>query len=145
MGITRNETCADLYPIVSSFMSAIGEYDVSITNNTITFPGTVFPRIVALANNTALTSETITTYNLTAPGSTDFIWTTLAGVATAADLRFFAEVSLYHLNGTTEVQTGGASWFSYQQMINFQALYDLEACAPSWRDPTPVIMTAINE
>ncbi len=67
------------------YSSAISEYEILITNDTISLPSgeaALYPRIVARANNTAVTRETIEEFDLQYSGNTggqfDVTRTTLA-------------------------------------------------------------------
>ncbi len=71
-----------------SMTSAIAEYPIMIKDQTITFPDPPsYPKIIALANNTAMTNETMSQPGNYIPDYPELKYSTLGGIAIAANFQ----------------------------------------------------------
>lgn len=146
------ETCSGhLQTVTCSLISAIAEYDVVITDGVLTFekpPSS--PKIVAFANNTAITDQTIDIKGLKVMNrGVEWIKTTLSGIAGAAYLMFGVQETI---GVWPDDPKSGAllypspSPFAFEYFANYLAWGQQgTACAPSWNDPRSDIMAALNE
>jgi hypothetical protein len=126
--------------------SSIAEYPIIIQNDIITFAEPPsYPKIIATANNTAITAQTITQ-----PGRVNLDWpslvySTLAGIAAAAGIEYAYEAYLFPVSAGQGILEGASSWFLFKHMKNFTAFLENDVCSPFWRDPRDEIMASLNE
>lgn len=126
--------------------SAIAEYPVVIHNDVITFEERPsYPKIVTTANNTAVTAETITKPGRVNPEYPSIIYTTLAGIASAAAFEYSYTAYLFPKGPGYGILMGAESWFLLKQMKNYTALLENDVCSPFWKDPRDDIMASMNE
>ena len=119
--------------------------NVIINDGVVTFadPGRA-PTIVALANNTAVTDQSVNEFGLNIMEY--FVQTTLSGIAALGNLQFHAGEGLVPLgNDEAALAAPDSSWFTFQHMSNFKAWNDNEDCAPAWTDPRNDLLAALNE
>lgn len=128
-------------------VSAIAAYDVIVTDRVITFaepPSN--PRIITRANNTAVTEETISKFDL--QKGSNWIKTTLSGIANVFNYQFSTRAGLApptNPGGPVNLDVNSMSWYLFQQIANFEAWNKFEDCAPAWNDPRDKVMAAMNE
>lgn len=126
--------------------SAIAEYDIVITNGTLTLDNAAHPRFVAWANNTAITNHTINIFNLDAGDS--WIQTTLGGIIYAFQLGFENTVTLALPDSKPRwppIVNWFSAWFLYRHITNYPQADKGSACTYAWRDPRSEIMSNLNE
>ena len=128
-----------------SYSSAIGEYRVQIQDGVVTFlepPSN--PRIVAIANNTAVTEDTIRQHDLMYPTG-GWVRTTLSGIS--ASIRIERQLN----NGLVPLVPGDTPMMTEVNALTFQHVKNWEdwskgaACAPKWKDPLPNVVALANE
>ena len=109
-------TCAG--PVITTdcfLVSAIAEYSVIIDDGILTLADAPYsPKIMARANNTAITKKTVSR-----PDSNDGhgdIFSTLAGIAVAANYEFYTSLDLVP-NAEGLTIDGALTWFSFQNMV----------------------------
>ena len=140
------KTCAGHVNITKCYMrSAIGEYTIHISNDDIiTFDEQPsYPRIVARANNTAMTQESQSQFGL-CHNQGGFCNSTLVGLSLGMAVQYGGALGFLH-NMTTDGITlleGGAAWLGFGYETNYD---DHNNCAPSWNDPRDSIMIVANE
>ncbi len=131
-------------------VSAIGEYPVHIHNGIIGFPEPPsYPRIVARANNTAVTSDTIANEGLIEP-KTGAIRTTLGGIAEVAKYSFWIVAAAVRVPGLhimeESIAAGGGTLFQLQHSIRVgSGVVGTADCLPEYADPRDDIMAVLNE
>ena len=126
--------------------SAIAEYDVLITNGTLTLTDPANPRFISWANNTAITNATIKQFELREHASSPWIKTTLGGIVSAFAYQFqVTGWGVLTKSGIMNVKTDTQSWFIYQHATNYEEFEKNKACALVFRDPRPGIMAGLNE
>lgn len=135
---------------VCYLLSAIAEYDVVITNGTISFPEPPsYPKIIEWANNTAINNETIAQYGLRYDAGSSWIRSTLSGVAEIGAYEFGTTVGLApspSAGDTPILALGGSqSWFAWKHITNFKAWDLSEQCAPAWKNPRDNVLAVLNE
>ena len=126
------------------FAPGIAEYDVRITNNTITFvepPSN--PKMLQLANNTRITNETIIQENLRVNANN--LKTALGGIAAAGATNFYTYVGLVPSSPGHNPFTTTYDRFAFDMTTNYEAWDNQTDCAPAWKDPTQQILTTLNE
>jgi hypothetical protein len=134
-------------------VSAIGEYDVEINAGIITFvEPPSYPKIVARANNTAITEETIKEFSLLNTAESrysDMPRTTLGGIANGANVAYNSMEALVMTNSDPTAQPAmypAPNQYVFQHLTNYAQLYGPDHdCAPSWKDPRDEVMAALNE
>ena len=144
-------TCAGYLNQTQCYLrSALGEYDVIVSNGSVRFaqpPSN--PRIISYANNTSITKETIAKFNLHYPGSPEWIRSTLSGIATTISYQYDTFVGLAPSlsAGDTPILASGSSqlWFPWQHIENYAAWDNGETCAPAFSDPRDNVMASLNE
>lgn len=129
-------------------VSAIGEYEVEVTDGIITFTEPPsYPRIVARANNTALTNETIVGLGLNSTMNADSINSTLSGITNSANIAFNAQVGLatYPARGGMAPGLSPApNQYVFQHITNYAQMWGPHPdCAPAWRDPRDNVMAKL--
>jgi hypothetical protein len=101
-----------------------------------------------VANNTALTDETVARYGLrannNADNSTNLVNSTLSGIGTAANIAYHIQQGLITGPGNAPNLSPAPNQYIFQQMTNFAAMSRGEACAPSWKDPRDGVMADLN-
>jgi hypothetical protein len=120
-----------------------------VTNGTITLNDPANPRFISWANNTAITPETIDTFNLQLSGWPRWIKTTLAGIVHA----FYYEFKLYGQASppgskhpdVLPINLRIDSLFRYQQVTNYEQYLNGTACSFAWKDVRPAAMAGLNE
>ena len=128
-------------------VSAIAEYPVKINDGVIIFAESAsYPKIVARANNTAVTEDTIRENGLQndkafVPG---LVKTTLSGLANGANIAYFVKEGLIPFPGGSPSIAPALNLYPFQHITNYAAMYAHE-CAPAWKDPRDEIMAAMNE
>lgn len=145
------ETCAG--PVKSThcyLRSAIADYKVVVTNDSVALQDPGNPEWVAWANNTALTEERISKHQLRESEDSSWVKTTLSGVVGA----FIAQYEL--AEGTKPPDAPGAapghlritgrqssSWFLLQHITNYEKYNNGSACSYAWKDPRPAAMVSV--
>lgn len=139
-----SQKCAG--PLVTTncyLVSAIAEYPVITKDAVISLAEIPYsPRIVAYANNTAITDETIFEYGLN--NGHGGIYSTLAGIATAANYQFFIQLELMP-SPAGFIAVGPLTWFTFEHMPGYTDIETEKYCAPKFTDPRPDVMSALNE
>ncbi|KAK5168607.1 uncharacterized protein LTR77_005916 [Saxophila tyrrhenica] len=147
-------SCVGHVNTTSCYMvSAVGEYEVEITDGVVTFAEPPsYPRIVARANNTALTDKTVADFQLAINHVDNAINTTLGGIAEGAGLAYYTNEGLVTIPGENrEVPSRpglspNPSLYTFQHITNYAEMFSSDAdCAPAWRDPRDGIMAKLNE
>lgn len=115
---------------VCSLESAVGEYNITIENNEITIENAASPRIIGIANNTAVN------HNAQPNG---YRLSTLSGVVQAAHLVWDSSIAASRANGSTDMS--GAGSHSYYL---FQGAQDQGKCG-AFRDPREEYMASLNK
>ncbi|KAL9070886.1 MAG: hypothetical protein Q9157_005662 [Trypethelium eluteriae] len=126
------------------FAPGIAEYDVRISNNTITFvepPSN--PKMLQLANNTRITNETIIQENLRVNANN--LKTALGGIAAAGATNFYTFVGLVPSSPGHNPFTTTYDRFAFDMTTNYEAWDNQTDCAPAWKDTTQQILTTLNE
>ncbi|KAL9094281.1 MAG: hypothetical protein Q9165_003421 [Trypethelium subeluteriae] len=124
-------------------VSATAEYDVTISNGNIEIEQP--PRILNVANNTRITNQTISQFNLSYEGQ-DWLQTTLGGLSIAGAIEFKTLAGLMPSMATGDTPSlTGYNAFSYKMITNENAWDDETDCAPAWKDPTAEILVALND
>jgi hypothetical protein len=133
-------------------VSAIGEYEVEITDGVISFPHSPsYPTIIATANNTALTDASVAEFNLAHEGNGG-IKTTLGGIAEIIGLAYYTDEGLVRPLGphgkiqAKPVLSPEMNMYVLQHITNFAKLIDNDGtldCAPAWRDPRDAVMAKL--
>ena len=132
-------------------VSAIGEYNVEVLNGvvTLTEPHS-YPRIIARANNTALTSKKIDDNHLKSTLIYDSVNSTLAGIAMSGNLGFIVRQGLVTFPGTPgwtpKPQLAPAlTQYALQHISNYAGLIQEPEnyCAPAWKDPRDSVMAKL--
>jgi hypothetical protein len=143
-------TCAG--PVTSThcyLRSAIAEYGVVITNETVTLKDPANPAFVSWANNTAITKETIDKFGLRQRNGSSYISTTLGGLVSAFQYEypFGGYAAPPKHPGVLDIimDNNGASWFMLQQITNYDRYNNGTDCVLAWDDPRPAVMTGLNE
>ena len=146
------ETCAGQVNTTSCFLvSAIAEYDVTITEGVLTLDAAAYPKIVATANNTAITEDTIEQLGLShGSGDKNYVKTTLSGIANAANLAFYQTEGLITFPDSNQLTLPGLApapgLYAYQHITNNDNMYGKgKDCAPAWKDPRQDVMASLNE
>lgn len=143
------ETCAGLINTTHCYLqSAIAEYEVVISNGTITLVDPANPTWVAWANNTAITNKTIDAFNLREPPGSNWIRTTLGGIVNAFYFELAILVQVYPPSPATQWPLSIAmsdTWFVYSHIKNYAQYYNNEACLYAWKDPRTSVMARLNE
>lgn len=148
-GESITKTCAGKRNITTCYLvSAVAEYRVEIANGILHFvEPPSYPRIIALANNTAITSETVERFGLIVNGT--WTRTTLSGIMIQAALKFGFTQYLAPVNGPNSrpliLLPVIQSWFAMQRMTNYLDWDNGIDCAPFWNDPRSDIMAGLNE
>lgn len=148
---TVAETCAGYVNTTwCSLVSAIGEYPVNINDGIITFAERPsYPKIIARANNTAITDDTIRQYGLrTRDSVSDDVKTTLSGVAMGANIAYFVKEGLMPQpgKGGLPALAPAPGLYPFQHITNYREMYGPDFdCAPAWKDPRDEIMASLNE
>lgn len=142
------ETCAGYVNLTECYYaSATAEYDIEITGDVISLvTAPDMPKIVGLADNTALTEESISEFGLREDGS--WIKTTLGGIMQTAYARFETRESLLPSpipGDTPQLGQFRNIWFAYTHITNYEAWDNEELCAPSWKDPRDDILASLNQ
>ena len=146
------KTCAGLVNSTHCYLrSAIAEYEVLITNETIILKDPANPRFISWANNTAVTNETIDKFDLRENAS-GLIKTTLGGIVQAfeSDLQFSGNALPRKEEdpdtpGVLMIALLRQPWFMYQQTTNYEQYNDNETCSYAWGDVRSATMAAMNE
>lgn len=126
--------------------SSIAEYPVIIQDDVIKLAEPQsYPKIVSAANNTAITARTITKPGRVNPEYPSEIYSTLAGIASAAAFEYSYTAYLFPKAPGYGILFGAESWFLLKQMRNYTAMLDNEVCSPLWQDPRDQIMASMNE
>ena len=145
------ETCIGSVNVTScSLLSAVAEYNIIITDGKIQFAEPPsYPKIVSLANNTAVTAHTISKFDLSYDAHSLWVRTTLAGIASVGINQYGGWMSLSPSPdpGDTPMLTAGgrSAWFLNQRIKNYLAWDASEACAPAFSDPRDDIMSHLNQ
>ena len=143
------ETCVGhLNTTTCTLVSAIGEYDVLVTNNSLSFlepPSS--PTVIARANNTAITDETVNKYRLRANSDGLGVRTTLSGIAAAAGYKYQVSEAILPASATGQNNSllPGPNWLALKYIANFAAVNDGQACSFAWNDPHDDVMAFLNE
>ena len=137
------DTCAGTINSTHCYLrSAIAEYDVSVANETITLKDPGNPRFISWANNTAITNETISKFDLRVPGSPGWIKTTLGAIVNAFLFEYsftgFAYPPGHSKHGVLDISVESQSLFMYQLINNYAQYNNQTACTYTWNDPRPV-------
>lgn len=124
------------------YVSAIGEYPIRISNGELTLlDPKALPKIIALANNTAITDETVRKLNLVYQGMT---LSTLAGIANAAALQYTFTDGVFRIPGTNECTSFTTSTSSIN-IFGFSIMSGgFEGCIPHFADPRDKIIGSLN-
>lgn len=140
-------TCAGPFHSTHCYLrSAIADYKVLVTNNTVALQDAANPSLVSWANNTELTESTISRYNLRKTPNSNWIKTTLGGVVNAFNYEYQFSVGANppkaseRLHITTYSST---SWFLLQQTKNYEQYSDGSACSYAWKEPRLATMVSL--
>jgi hypothetical protein len=142
------DTCAGTINSTHCYLrSAVAEYDVTVTNKTITLQNAAEPRFVAWANNTAITNETISKFDLQVPQSPGWIKTTLGAIVNAFFFEYsftgFAYPPGHSRPGVLDISLQSQSLFMYQLITNYAQYNNQTACTYTWNDPRPATMVRL--
>ncbi|KAK5174063.1 uncharacterized protein LTR77_001143 [Saxophila tyrrhenica] len=144
------ETCAGNLNTTSCYLrSAVAEYPITVTDGTVTFaepPSN--PKIIALAENAAITDRTIAEYDLHYPPVPSYVRTTLSGMAHIAQWSFATWGAL--VPSPVEGDTPVLAWkqsspLAFGHLTNYVDWDYQNACAPAWSDPRDDAMAILNE
>lgn len=125
----------------------MAEYPVTIDHGKITFrESTAYPRLVALANNTAITDESIAHFGLNQEG-TRWVRSTLGGITAVANYMYSTVQGLIpsRTPGDTPELAGPFTWPVFEHITNWDAWNNLQDCAPAFSDPREQILASLNE
>lgn len=107
------------------------------------------PNILAKANNTAITDNTVTKYDLwDEKGVSKIVHTTLAGIVLAAVTNFLWDEKLLAAAGPIPYLSPFLPPALFPFMTNFDSWnshYANADCAPSWTDPRSYVIAELNE
>ena len=146
------DTCAgNVNKTTCYLVSAIGEYNVSVTDGVVKFhEPPSYPKIISRANNTAITPDTIERFGLRYAEGSTYIRSTLAGLSMTMNWQFSQQLSLAPalVPGDTPAMINtqaSPQWIPLQYITNYKAWDNTVACAPAFRDPRDDMMAALNE
>jgi hypothetical protein len=110
------QTCAGPVNTTSCFLvSAIADYPVIIDNGILSLAEAPYsPKIVARANNTAITKKTVSEYGLN--NGYGGIFSTLTGIAVAANYEFYTFLDVVP-DAAGVTLNGALTWFTFQHMV----------------------------
>lgn len=123
----------------------MAEYSIVVSDGIISFEGgktPSHPTIIARANNTALTEQRATNFDLY--DGANWIRTTLSGIAQAASVKWYATYGLAPLNGTL-ITVPLLNPLAQELMTNYEAWDNQFDCAPAWKDPQDKILSSLNQ
>ena len=143
------KTCSGHVNITSClYGSAVGEYSVIADQIGLKLVGPVDPRIIAIANNTAITPATAWH---TGDGDPNDVYSTLAGPVFAGSYNFLWNEKLIVMPGFANTAPGlvpnvppGAVPF-FENFSTWGKQRGISDCAPLWRDPREDVMSKLNE
>lgn len=122
----------DLEVEICSLVSAIGEYNITIEDDKMTVDSAAHPRIIGIANNTAVSQK------VAAPGG--LYLSTLAGIVDASYLIWNSYVFTAVQNGSINVQGAG----NHKNLLFEHGVYNETTC-PAWVDPREEYIASLNK
>lgn len=145
-GVTK--TCnGKVNETTCSLLSGTAEYEVLVTGGVITFqhPHT-HPKIVSIANNTAITQSTVSDFGLTKFGT--LVKTTLGGIANGANVLYYRKQDLIAYPGATQSDSPifypALDRYTFQHMTNYADMFGPDPdCGPAWTDPRDGVMVSL--
>lgn len=139
--VTIHSTSTDCVGFLSvtacTLESAIGEYDISIADNITTAVNLSKPRILAIANNTAVVPHQ-------AGQEYGRHKSTLAGAVSLVSGRLGSFVTIFSSNGSVQASSLGATVALQYIVRNETAGEDSLKTCESFRDPQPDVIASLN-
>jgi hypothetical protein len=124
---------------------------VEVRDKIITFlEAPSYPKIVARANNTALTRKTVMDFGLESTVPKDLVNSTLGGIAFGADMALYMKQGLVSYPNAGKLYnkpslSPAPNGYVFSHIDNWAQMWQPSTsdCAPAWRDPRDDVMATL--